>query len=188
MCNKFKKMEMSQMTKQEMKNQKTQNNAVERIQYSQERLNRERILKLEGEVKLLKQELLRLRADVARLQKGKAHNVVQDNENITRENINNLLTELGLSYSAVGREYICEAIMYCKDKKDIMLCHDIYPSLAKTLETTQSGIEKGIRMAIIDIVANKTEKFNEIFGITDTSRRGKLTNKELIKGLINYLK
>lgn len=177
---------MAQMS-QEIKNQKTQNNAVERIKKSQEQLNRERIKKLEKEIIQLKQEVLKLSKDVAKLQREKTNNLVQEQE-ITRDNINDLLTELGLSYSLVGREYICEAIMHCKDKQDIRMCADIYPSLAKKLKTTQSGIEKGLRMAIIEIVLNNTEKFNEIFGITNTSRRGKLTNKELIQGLVNYMK
>ena len=105
-----------------------------------------------------------------------------------KKEIYNLLNELGVPFSSIGREYIERAVEIIKEKGRVGFHKDLYPTIAKQFCTTPSAVERGIRHAIERAVDNLGNEFiKQVFGNTISLKSGKLTNSDFIYGIVKYL-
>ena len=104
--------------------------------------------------------------------------------------IRQLLKELGCSANLLGYEYLVSALFLCAtSSKNILPMGTIYDDVAKKCDTTYSKAERSIRHAIeTSILKANPDKFNEVFGWTVDSNKGKPTNSEYIFTVADYIK
>ena len=94
--------------------------------------------------------------------------------------------EVGVPASIRGYDYIRESIMMALDDRNILksITKELYPSIAKSNDTTSSRVERAIRHAVeVAWQRGDVEVLNNIFGYTVKSTKGKPTNGEFISML-----
>jgi two-component system response regulator (stage 0 sporulation protein A) len=108
-------------------------------------------------------------------------------ESSSPKNIEKIVTqiihEVGIPAHIKGYQFIRTAIIMAIEDPDSInyITKQLYPSIAKTYQTTPSRVERAIRHAI-EVAWNrgKPEIMNELFGYTISSGKGKPTNSEFI--------
>lgn len=97
-----------------------------------------------------------------------------------------LMHEVGVPASIRGYDYIRESIMMALKDKNVLksITKELYPSIAKSNDTTSSRVERAIRHAVeVAWQRGDVEILNNIFGYTVKSTKGKPTNGEFISML-----
>lgn len=97
-----------------------------------------------------------------------------------------LMHEVGVPASIRGYDYIRESIMLALGNKNILksITKELYPSIAKSNDTTSSRVERAIRHAVeVAWQRGDVDVLNSIFGYTVKSSKGKPTNGEFISML-----
>lgn len=100
--------------------------------------------------------------------------------------VSKLMHEVGVPASIRGYDYICESIMMALDDRNILksITKELYPTIAKSNDTTASRVERAIRHAVeVAWQRGDVEILNNIFGYTVKSTKGKPTNGEFISML-----
>lgn len=103
-----------------------------------------------------------------------------------------LLKFIGISPANKGYECIYEAILLILENKEILhgITKELYPNIAKILNTTPSRVERSMRHSIETIFAsNMSEEHKKlkifIFGVA--GQQDKITNSEFLAGLLSFL-
>lgn len=103
-----------------------------------------------------------------------------------------VLTELGINNIRKGYDYLKEAIVIGYKEPESLRCLNdrIYPVIAKNHNTTSSAVERAISFSInADILGNDdVTRVCEILGTNTYKKEGKLTNKYVVVGIIEYIK
>lgn len=108
---------------------------------------------------------------------------------IMEEKILDILSELGVSFNLLGRQYIVRAVMLVYQNGRMSITKEIYPQLAKEFDTKNTRVERAIRNAIEKVFTHgSTKSIEKYFGLNVNHSIGKLTNSEFIYGLVEYLK
>jgi len=102
-----------------------------------------------------------------------------------------LMHEVGVPASIRGYDYIRESIMMSLNDKNILksITKELYPTIAKSNDTTSSRVERAIRHAVeVAWQRGDVDILNNIFGYTVKSTKGKPTNGEFISMLTERVK
>lgn len=100
--------------------------------------------------------------------------------------ISRLMHEVGVPASIRGYDYIRDSIMMALSDREILrsITKELYPSIAKSNNTTASRVERAIRHAVeVAWQRGDVDVLNGIFGYTVKSTKGKPTNGEFISML-----
>ncbi len=100
--------------------------------------------------------------------------------------VSGLMHEVGVPASIRGYDYIRESIMMALNDRNILksITKELYPTIAKSNDTTSSRVERAIRHAVeVAWQRGDVEVLNNIFGYTVKSSKGKPTNGEFISML-----
>lgn len=98
----------------------------------------------------------------------------------------NILNDIGIPFGLKGREYIIEGIKYGLVHKNFKITSDLYPYLESMFKTSESSVDKAIKLAIKRAAAKKKKLFYVIF---NPYMKGEhIRNKEFFYGIISYLK
>lgn len=100
--------------------------------------------------------------------------------------VSKLMHEVGVPASIRGYDYIRESIMMALEDRNILksITKELYPTIAKSNDTTSSRVERAIRHAVeVAWQRGDVEVLNNIFGYTVKSTKGKPTNGEFISML-----
>lgn len=100
--------------------------------------------------------------------------------------VSRLMHEVGVPASIRGYDYIRDSIMLALSDRDILrsITKELYPSIAKSHDTTPSRVERAIRHAVeVAWSRGDVDVLNGIFGYTVKSSKGKPTNGEFISML-----
>lgn len=100
--------------------------------------------------------------------------------------VSRLMHEVGVPASIRGYDYIRDSIMMALTDKEILrsITKELYPSIAKSNNTTASRVERAIRHAVeVAWQRGDVDILNGIFGYTVKSSKGKPTNSEFISML-----
>lgn len=97
--------------------------------------------------------------------------------------VTELMLQLGMSAHLRGYHYLREGI--CLSMEDMELVGSVtkllYPEIAKRYHTTNEKVERAIRSAVeIGWERGNVELFEEIFGYSRDSGKGRPTNSEFI--------
>ena len=116
--------------------------------------------------------------------------LIKGNNNIENE-VTEIIHEIGVPAHIKGYQYLRQAIIMTVD--DIEMINSItkilYPSVAKSYNTTASRVERAIRHAIeVAWDRGDTEVLNKYFGYTVSCGRGKPTNSEFIAMIADILR
>ena len=114
--------------------------------------------------------------------------VVEETAVYTR--ITKLLKNLGIPTNIRGFEYLRYAIYlkYMYPDKYWEITKELYPEVAKHYSTTWIRVERTCRRAIeMGYDRGSLELYDEIFGYTINSKKGKPINSEFISALADYL-
>lgn len=114
---------------------------------------------------------------------------VVNTENLMKE-ITDLLKDLGIPANIMGFEYLRRAILlkYLYPEKYLLLTKELYPEIAKFYSTTWVRVERACRHAIeVGYGRGNLERYDEIFGYTMNSNKGKPMCSEFISTLADYL-
>lgn len=110
-----------------------------------------------------------------------------DKEEYMEQNLENdvtqMLHEIGIPAHIKGYQYLRDAITISVTDQEMMtsVTKVLYPSIAKSHQTTPSRVERAIRHAIeVAWSRGKMDTINEIFGYTVSNGKGKPTNSEFI--------
>ncbi len=106
------------------------------------------------------------------------------NENKNLEiDITHIMHEIGVPAHIKGYQYLRDCIILAVNDRQVInaMTKIMYPCVAKNHQTTPSRVERAIRHAI-EVAWNRgrVEVFNEIFGYSISTGRGKPTNGEFI--------
>ncbi len=148
----------------------------ERQVKSIENQNRRRIKQLEIRIKMLEEEMCKLKSIISNAREVKT-------KEISTQEINDILNELQLDYELAGRKYLAFAIKYCCGRKEkVKMCNELYAITALEYNTSAKSVERAIRYTIERALEKSSPKMIEIF-------RGKnhLKNSEFIYGVLYYL-
>ncbi len=113
------------------------------------------------------------------------------NEVNVKIKITNLLHSLGIPSHIKGYTYIRDGIEMMYNNETLMnsITRDIYPTIAKTYNTTSSRVERAIRHAIeVSWMRGDYSLMEEIFGNSVDYDRAKPTNSEFLATLADRLK
>ncbi len=97
--------------------------------------------------------------------------------------VTGIMREIGIPAHIKGFRYLREAILMVVGRIELLgqVTRELYPTIARTHETTSSRVERAIRHAIeIAWSRGNTETINALFGHTVDRDRGKPTNSEFI--------
>lgn len=97
--------------------------------------------------------------------------------------VTNIIHEIGVPAHIKGYQYLREAIMMSVNDMEMLnsITKILYPSIAKTFQTTPSRVERAIRHAIeVAWSRGKMDTIDELFGYTIHNGKGKPTNSEFI--------
>lgn len=143
----------------------------------------ERILQLVGtnnsiyqykKSKLVKKQQIRQLAE---------HNIKQE--------VTNIIHELGIPAHIKGYQYIREGIIMAINDVTMMnyITKLLYPTIAKKYKTTSSSVERAIRHAIeVAWTRGRIEVLEETFGYVMEEQKGKPTNSEFIALIADKLR
>lgn len=97
--------------------------------------------------------------------------------------ITNIIHEIGVPAHIKGYQYLREGIIMVVNNIELLsgVTKELYPSIAKTYNTTPSRVERAIRHAI-EVAWNrgKVDTIDALFGYTVQNNKGKPTNSEFI--------
>ena len=105
--------------------------------------------------------------------------------------VTEVIHEIGVPAHIKGYQYLREAIMMTIDNMDIInsITKQLYPTVAKTYNTTPSRVERAIRHAIeVAWDRGDTDVLNSFFGYTISGGKGKPTNSEFIAMIADRLR
>ena len=97
--------------------------------------------------------------------------------------VTDLIHEIGIPAHIKGYHYLRDAIMMAIEDMDVLnaITKILYPTVAKTHQTTSSRVERAIRHAIeVAWSRGKLDTLDELFGYTVSNGKGKPTNSEFI--------
>ncbi len=110
-------------------------------------------------------------------------NLPQINPDNLEAIITDVIHEIGVPAHIKGYNYLREAISLCIQDKEFInsITKLLYPTVARSYQTTSSRVERAIRHAI-EVAWNRgrEEILNSIFGYTIDTNKGKPTNGEFI--------
>jgi len=116
----------------------------------------------------------------------------QKNREVSLESkITGILHEIGVPAHIRGYHYMREAIIMAVDDLDILnyITKELYPTIARKMNTTPSRVERAIRHAIeVAWSRGKVEVIDSLFGYTINNHKGKPTNSEFIALLADRLR
>ncbi len=110
-------------------------------------------------------------------------NVTQYGNAYLENDISNLIKELGVPANVKGYHYLRDAVMISMTRSGAYhsVTKMVYPEVARKYDTTPSRVERAIRHAVDTAwIRGSMGAFQEIFGYTIDSHRGKPTNSEFI--------
>lgn len=97
--------------------------------------------------------------------------------------VTNIIHDVGVPAHIKGYQYLREAIIMSVNDPEMLnsITKILYPTIAKTFQTTSSRVERAIRHAI-EVAWNrgKMDTIDELFGYTINAEKGKPTNSEFI--------
>lgn len=108
-----------------------------------------------------------------------------------QEEIDNILTQLGIPSRIVGYRYLSAAIKLCVKDKSLSrnITKRLYPEAGIACGATKSKVERGIRHAIeLCFERCDPDVIEHYFGNTVSPNKGKLTNSEFIVQLSNIIR
>jgi len=97
--------------------------------------------------------------------------------------VTNMIHEIGVPAHIKGYQYLRDAIMMSVEDMDMLnsITKILYPTIAKSHQTTPSRVERAIRHAIeVAWSRGKMDTIDELFGYTVSNGKGKPTNSEFI--------
>ena len=97
--------------------------------------------------------------------------------------VTEILHQIGVPAHIKGYHYLRDSIIMAVEDPEIInaVTKQLYPSVAKTYETTSSRVERAIRHAIeVAWDRGDVDILNSYFGYTIQNTRGKPTNSEFI--------
>lgn len=106
-----------------------------------------------------------------------------NDENLLDTKITNIIHEIGIPAHIKGYLYLREGIKLVVNDVNILgaVTKELYPSIAKTYNTTSSRVERAIRHAIeISWARGKTQLSESLFGYSIKNSTHKPTNSEFI--------
>ncbi len=109
-----------------------------------------------------------------------AHHEVQEDLNMV---ITEILHQIGVPAHIKGYQYVREAIRLSVEDPEMLnsVTKILYPTVAKTFNSTSSRVERAIRHGIeVAWDRGDVEVLNSYFGYTIQSQRGKPTNSEFV--------
>ncbi len=105
--------------------------------------------------------------------------------------VTKLIREFGIPANIKGYYYIREALITSYENPSMMemITKKLYPSIARTYETTPSRVERAIRHAIeISATRGNRETWANLFGYIPDSKKKIPSNSEFIAILLDYLR
>lgn len=101
------------------------------------------------------------------------------------------LRELGVPTNLKGYRCLVEAMKYINvypNVYNMSMTKELYPAVGTAVGATAGQVERVMRHAIESVFVNTdTEVLYKYFGNTPRVNSGKLTNKEFVYGLLEYL-
>lgn len=97
--------------------------------------------------------------------------------------VTSMIHEIGVPAHIKGYQYLRDAIMMSVKDMDMLnsITQVLYPTIAKSHQTTPSRVERAIRHAIeVAWGRGKMDTIDELFGYTVSTGKGKPTNSEFI--------
>lgn len=118
------------------------------------------------------------------------HSSVEEVDRSLSVSISKILHDLGVPSHIKGYQYIRESISLLINNPELKgITKEIYPSVAKTYQTTSSRVERAIRHAIeVSWARGDYDLMEEIFGHSVDYDRAKPTNSEFIATVTDKLK
>lgn len=107
------------------------------------------------------------------------------------ECVSDLMRQIGVPAHIRGYTYIRKAIMLALENGDILnsITKELYPTIAKSFDTTASRVERAIRHAIeVAWSRGDIEILTSMFGYTIKTSKGKPTNGEFISMVTDRLR
>jgi len=148
---------------------------------------------LQCKVMEITNQLQSLNDEIAKLvRRAKKENdlIISISKDKPENKIFRLLVELGVPARLKGHRYLTCAIQKAIEDSSMLeaLTKRLYPSVAKTFDTTPNRVERAIRHAIeVAFVRGKQKFIEEIFGYTISDDKGKPTNGEFIAQITAYI-
>ncbi len=105
--------------------------------------------------------------------------------------ISEIMHQIGVPAHIKGYQYLREAIVLSINDREMMssVTKVLYPTVAKTYQTTSSRVERAIRHAIeVAWDRGDVDVLNSYFGYTIQNNRGKPTNSEFIAMISDKLR
>ena len=105
--------------------------------------------------------------------------------------ITNIIHEIGIPANLKGYMFVREAISMVVNDIDLLssVTKELYPSVGKKFNTTDSRVERGIRHAIeVAWSREQVETITNLFGYTINNEKGKPTNSEFIAMVADKLR
>ena len=99
------------------------------------------------------------------------------------QDVTNMIHEIGVPAHIKGYQYLREAIMMSVENPSMIssITKILYPTIAKSFQTTPSRVERAIRHAIeVAWSRGRMETLDALFGYTIDTGKGKPTNSEFI--------
>ncbi len=97
--------------------------------------------------------------------------------------VTRIMLEMGVPAHLRGYHYLREAIIISQDDMETVssVTKLLYPTVAKRFHTTDQKVERAIRNAIeVSWARGNVEAFEELFGYSTDSGKGRPTNSEYI--------
>ncbi|MDD3205810.1 MAG: sporulation initiation factor Spo0A C-terminal domain-containing protein [Lachnospiraceae bacterium] len=97
--------------------------------------------------------------------------------------ITRIMLDMGVPAHLRGYHYLREAIIISQDDMEAVssVTKLLYPAVAKRFHTTDQKVERAIRNAIeVSWVRGNIDSFEELFGYSTDSGKGRPTNSEYI--------
>lgn len=97
--------------------------------------------------------------------------------------VTRIIHEIGVPAHVKGYQYLRAAIMLVTEEINYLgaVTKELYPTIAKTYDTTPSRVERAIRHAIeLAWDRGDIDRINKLFGYTINGEKGKPTNSEFI--------
>lgn len=105
--------------------------------------------------------------------------------------VTRIMLDLGVPAHLKGYHYLREAIIISERDMEIVssVTKLLYPSIAKRFSTTEQKVERAIRNAIeVSWMRGNVETFEELFGYSLESGKGRPTNSEYIARIADKIR
>jgi len=129
------------------------------------------------------------RSDFFNTEKRPAH-ITNTTRSVEIE-VTNIMHEIGVPAHIKGYQYLRDAIMMVVKDLDVInsITKLLYPTIAKSYNTTPSRVERAIRHAIeVAWSRGQVEAIDKLFGYTVNIGKGKPTNSEFIAMIADKLR